>query len=231
MPLGITIDCAPVLDLALPGRTKAIGDRALAADPGLVGQLGQAMIEGFLAGGVLPVIKHLPGHGRARRDSHLGLPMVAAAAADLAGADWLPFCACRSAPLAMTAHVLYPALDPARPATLSPRIIAEVIRGEIGFEGALLSDDLSMGALRGSLAERTAAARAAGCDLALHCNGSSPRWPRCWLPPARSRAKARPAPAPRSRGRGRRSDFDAAAGEARLARLLSAVAATAQAGA
>ena len=170
-PLGISIDCAPVLDLALPGRTAAIGDRALAADPELAGCLGQAMAEGLLAGGILPVIKHLPGHGRARRDSHVGLPVVAAGAELMARTDWVPFHACRSLPLAMTAHVLYPGLDATRPATLSPTIIAEVIRGAIGFHGLLLSDDLSMGALRGSLGERTAAARAAGCDVALHCNG------------------------------------------------------------
>ena len=170
-PLGISVVCAPVLDLALPGRTRAIGDRALAADPELVAVLGQAMIDGFLEGGVLPVIKHLPGHGRARRDSHLSLPTVTAALEKMAGADWIPFRACRAAPFAMTAHVLYPALDAARPATLSPTIIQTVIRGEIGFAGALLSDDLSMGALSGSLGARSAAARAAGCDLALHCNG------------------------------------------------------------
>jgi beta-N-acetylhexosaminidase len=170
-PLGISVVCAPVLDLAQPGRTLAIGDRALAADPELVAVLGQAMIEGFLAGGVLPVIKHLPGHGRAREDSHVGLPIVEADAEQMAGADWLPFRACRAAPFAMTAHVLYPALDPARPATLSPAIIGTVIRGAIGFDGALLSDDLSMGALSGSLGERAAAACAAGCDIALHCNG------------------------------------------------------------
>jgi beta-N-acetylhexosaminidase len=169
--LGISVVCAPVLDLAQPGRTPAIGDRALAADPELVALLGQALIEGFLAGGVLPVIKHLPGHGRAREDSHVGLPIVEAAAEEMAGTDWLPFRACRAAPFAMTAHVLYPALDPARPATLSPIIIRTVIRGALGFAGALLSDDLSMRALSGSLGERTAAARAAGCDIALHCNG------------------------------------------------------------
>ena len=230
-PLGISVDCAPVLDLALPGRTRAIGDRALAADPGLVALLGQAMIEGFLAGGVLPVIKHLPGHGRARRDSHVGLPVVAAAAADMARADWLPFRACRSAPLAITAHVLYPALDGACPATLSRAIIAEVIRGEIGFRGLLLSDDLSMAALRGSLAERTAAARAAGCDIALHCNGdltemaevldaAGPLEGESAARAAAALACARPP-----------DELVAAAGEARLARLLAAIDAPARAGA
>jgi beta-N-acetylhexosaminidase len=170
-PLGITVDCVPVLDLALPGSTPAIGDRALSSDPALVGALGRAMIEGLQAGGVLPVIKHLPGHGRARVDSHELLPVVEAGIERLRRGDFLPFRTCRAAPFAMTAHVLYPALDPDRPATLSARIIGEVIRGELGFEGCLLSDDLSMGALAGSIGERTAAARAAGCDLALHCNG------------------------------------------------------------
>jgi beta-N-acetylhexosaminidase len=169
--LGVTVDCAPVLDLALPGRTPAIGDRALSADPALVGELGLAMIEGFLAGGVLPVIKHLPGHGRARVDSHETLPVVDASVEQLRTSDFQPFRTCRKAPFAMTAHVLYPALDPDRPATLSARIIAEVIRGELGIDGCLLSDDLSMRALEGAIGERTAAARAAGCDLAVHCNG------------------------------------------------------------
>jgi beta-N-acetylhexosaminidase len=229
VPLGISVDCAPVLDLALPHRTRAIGDRALAADPALVALLGQAMIEGFLAGGVLPVIKHLPGHGQARRDSHIGLPVVAAAAADLARADWRPFCACCAVPLAMTAHVLYPALDAARPATLSPRIIAEVIRGAIGFRGLLLSDDLSMGALCGSLGERAAAARDAGCDIALHCNGDLAEMTEVLEAAGRlegeSAARARAALACARAPDG----FDAAAGEARLSRLLAAIEAPAQA--
>lgn len=222
-PLGISIDCAPVLDLALPRRTAAIGDRALAGDPELAGCLGQAMAEGLLAGGILPVIKHLPGHGRARRDSHVGLPVVAAGAELMARTDWVPFGACRSLPLAMTAHVLYPALDATRPATLSPTIIAEVIRGAIGFEGLLLSDDLSMGALRGSLGERTAAARAAGCDVALHCNGDftemievlAAAGPLEGAGAKRARAALACARAPQA--------FDAAAAEGRLGRLLAAV--------
>jgi beta-N-acetylhexosaminidase len=117
-PLGVTVDCVPVLDLALPGSTAAIGDRALSADPALVGELGRAMIEGLLAGGVLPVIKHLPGHGRARVDSHEALPVVDAEIERLRASDFRPFWTCRNAPFAMTAHVLYPALDPHRPATL-----------------------------------------------------------------------------------------------------------------
>jgi beta-N-acetylhexosaminidase len=226
-PLGISVVCAPVLDLALPGQTRAIGDRALAPDPELVALLGQAMIDGFLAGGVLPVIKHLPGHGRARRDSHVDLPTVAAAAGEMACADWVPFRACRAAPFAMTAHVRYPALDPTRPATLSPTVIQGVIRGEIGFTGALLSDDLSMGALSGSLGERTAAARAAGCDLALHCNGDFAEMVEVLdaagvlegASAARAHAALACVHAPQA--------FDAAAGEARIADLLGAVQLTA----
>jgi beta-N-acetylhexosaminidase len=226
-PLGISVVCAPVLDLALPGQTRAIGDRAIAADPELVGVLGQAMIDGFLAGGVLPVIKHLPGHGRARQDSHVGLPVVGAAAAELAGADWLPFRACRTAPFAMTAHVLYPALDPARPATLSPTIIGRVIRGAIGFAGALLSDDLSMGALSGSLGARTAAARAAGCDIALHCNGDLVEMTEVLdtAGPLEGESAARAA-AVLAYTRAAQA-FDAATSEARLAGLLGAIQATA----
>jgi beta-N-acetylhexosaminidase len=169
--LGITINCAPVLDLALPEQTSAIGDRAFSADPEIVPALGQGTIEGYLAAGILPVIKHLPGHGRARVDSHVALPVVETSRATLASSDWAPFRACAGAPLAITAHVLYTTLDRDHPATLSPAIIEEVIRGEIGFAGALLTDDLSMGALGGSLGERTARARAAGCDIAVHCNG------------------------------------------------------------
>ncbi|HEX5078704.1 MAG TPA: beta-N-acetylhexosaminidase [Geminicoccaceae bacterium] len=169
--LGITINCAPVLDLGLPEQTSAIGDRAFSADPEIVAALGESVVEGYLAGGILPVIKHLPGHGRARVDSHVALPLVESARSELAASDFAPFRACAGAPLAITAHVRYTALDRERPATLSPRIIEEIVRGEIGFAGALLSDDLSMGALGGALGERAARAREAGCDIAVHCNG------------------------------------------------------------
>jgi len=170
-PLGITVNCSPVLDLGLAGQTEAIGDRAFSDDPEIVAALGHATIEGYLAGGVLPVIKHLPGHGRASADSHLSLPCVEAERPALAEADWLPFRANAEAPLGMTAHILFPELDPSACATQSAAVIQDVIRGEIGFDGALLSDDLSMEALGGSLGERAAIARRAGCDLALHCNG------------------------------------------------------------
>jgi beta-N-acetylhexosaminidase len=169
--LGITVNCAPVLDLALPEQTSAIGDRAFSPDPEIVAELGRSAIAGHLAGGVLPVIKHLPGHGRARVDSHVALPVVESARSALAASDWVPFRANAGAPLALTAHLMYTALDRERPATLSRAIIGEVVRGEIGFGGALLSDDLSMGALGGSLGERAARAREAGCDIAVHCNG------------------------------------------------------------
>src|SRR5262249_26553694 len=133
--------------------------------------LGRATMDGYLDGGVLPVIKHIPGHGRALADSHLSLPRVDAGADELSAHDFVPFRALHGAPIAMTAHVVYEAIDPDRPATTSTRVISEVIRGDMGFDGLLLSDDLSMAALEGPLAERTAAALRAGCDIALHCNG------------------------------------------------------------
>lgn len=168
---GITVNCAPLLDVAQPGMTNAIGDRAFSADPALVGRLGLALIAGLQAAGVAPVIKHLPGHGRARVDSHLELPRVETGLDALRAVDFVPFLACRQAPIAMTAHLLFTALDQERPATQSPRIVREVIRAELGFEGILLSDDLSMSALAGPLPERAALAIEAGCDLALYCHG------------------------------------------------------------
>ena len=168
---GFDVVCAPVLDLHLPGAHDVIGDRAFAADPPAVAQLGHAMAAGLLAAGVQPVGKHAPGHGRARADSHVELPVVEET--DLE-ADFLPFAANASLlPWMMTAHVLYPALDQEAPATLSARIVAEVIRGRIGFPGVLVSDDLAMRALDGAPAERALGALAAGCDLALYCSGET----------------------------------------------------------
>lgn len=169
--LGITVDCAPVLDLALPETHSVIGDRAFGGDPTLVATLGRAFCDGLLAGGVLPVIKHIPGHGRARADSHLELPAVEASYATLEAMDFAPFKALADQPWAMTAHVRYTALDPNAPATISPKVVREVIRGAIGFKGALISDDLGMKALEGSFGERARAALAAGCDVVLHCSG------------------------------------------------------------
>jgi len=169
--VGIDASAAPCLDLRFPDTTPAIGDRSFGSDPELVGRLGRALLAGLAEGGVLGVIKHLPGHGRARLDSHHTLPVVRASAAELARADLRPFALCADAPLGMTAHLVYEALDPDRPATLSPRLVGETIRGAIGFRGLLLSDDLNMGALSGPLPERARAALAAGCDLVLACRG------------------------------------------------------------
>ena len=169
--LGLNVDCAPVLDLPVAGSHDAIGDRAFCGDPDLVVALGRAACEGFLAGGVLPVIKHIPGHGRATADSHTDLPRVDAARAELESTDFKAFRGLADMPAAMTGHILYHEIDRRRPATVSPVVIADIIRGHIGFGGLLMSDDLSMRALGGSLEDRARSALAAGCDIALHCNG------------------------------------------------------------
>ena len=169
--LGINVDCLPVLDVPQPGAHDIIGDRAFAGDPATIIALGRAQIEGLMDGGVLPVMKHIPGHGRAGADSHLALPRVSAAAEELSASDFVTFRSLDSCPIAMTAHVVYESIDPQRPATTSPKVIRDVIRGEIGFDGLLMSDDLSMKALDGPLSVRAKAALFAGCDLALHCNG------------------------------------------------------------
>ena len=169
--VGITVDCLPVLDVPAPGSHAIVGDRAYGADPETVAVLGRAVCEGMIEGGVLPVVKHIPGHGRAKADSHLELPRVQALRKDLEAIDFAPFKSLRDAPLGMTAHVVYEAIDDQRPGTISPRIIQEIVRAYIGFDGLLMSDDLSMKALQGSFAERAAAVFAAGVDLALHCNG------------------------------------------------------------
>ncbi|MBC8267332.1 MAG: beta-N-acetylhexosaminidase [Rhodospirillaceae bacterium] len=168
--LGINVDCAPLLDVVQAGADPIIGDRAFGNDPATISALGRAACEGFLMGGVLPVIKHIPGHGRANVDSHKQLPQVDADLETLSETDFAPFRALKAMPWAMSAHVLYSALDVNRPATLSPDIIT-MIRNDLGFEGVLVSDDLSMQALSGTLGERTGLAMAAGCDVALHCNG------------------------------------------------------------
>ena len=169
--LGINVDCVPVLDVPVEGANDVIGDRAFAHDPEIVAALGQVVMDAMLDGGVLPVIKHVPGHGRATADSHHALPRVGATREALTQSDFVPFHALRACPLAMTAHVVYEALDAEHPATTSATVIRDMIRGEIGFDGLLMSDDLSMNALSGTLAERARAALAAGCDVLLHCNG------------------------------------------------------------
>jgi beta-N-acetylhexosaminidase len=169
--VGINVDCLPVADLRRPEGHDVIGDRAYGADPETVAKLARAAADGLLAGGVLPVIKHVPGHGRARADSHKELPVVEATLAELDRTDFEAFRPLNDLPVAMTAHVVYTAVDPDRPATTSPVVIGEVIRRRIGFDGLLLTDDLSMEALSGTLGQRAQAALAAGCDMALHCNG------------------------------------------------------------
>lgn len=164
---GFDVVASPVLDRGLPGADAVIGDRAFAADPRAIARLGRAFADGLLAAGVQPVMKHAPGHGRARADSHHALPVVEGDDP----ADLLPFALNAGLPWAMTAHILYSAWDGAAPATLSPTVIRDVIRGRIGFTGVLVSDDLAMGALSGPPEERARAALAGGCDIALHCSG------------------------------------------------------------
>lgn len=169
--LGVNADCVPVLDVPAPDGHEIIGDRAYGDTPEVVAALGRAAAEGLLAGGVLPVIKHIPGHGRARADSHQDLPVVETPLAALEARDFPPFQALSDMPVAMTAHVVYAAVDAAAPATTSAKVIDRIIRGAIGFDGLLMSDDLSMKALAGDFADRARASLAAGCDLVLHCNG------------------------------------------------------------
>ena len=168
--LGINVDCLPVLDVPVEGADNIIGDRAFSSDPAAIIALGRAVIEGLMEGGVLPVMKHIPGHGRALADSHLALPRVATTAEELSATDFVTFRSLNQCPLAMTAHVVYEGIDPQRPATTSPKVICDVIRGEIGFDGLLMSDDVSMGALEGPISARAKAALFAGCDVVLHCN-------------------------------------------------------------
>ncbi len=168
--VGINVDCLPVLDVPVPGAHDIIGDRAYAHDPATVAQLGRAAAEGLLAGGVLPVIKHMPGHGRAFADSHHDLPVVHADLATLDGWDFAPFKALSDMPLAMTAHVVFDAIDPKRPATTSKKAL-RLMRDRLGFGGLIMTDDLSMKALSGSLRDRAEASLKAGCDIVLHCNG------------------------------------------------------------
>ena len=220
--LGINVDCLPVLDVPVPGAHDVIGDRAFARDPLTVINLGRAQIEGLMEGGVLPVMKHIPGHGRAGADSHLTLPRVEADVEELSASDFVTFRSLDLCPMAMTAHVVYDSIDPQRPATTSPKVIRDVIRGEIGFDGLLMSDDLSMQALDGPLEVRTRAALFAGCDVALHCNGGMEE-----MKLVASEAKILEG-VPLKRAEAalahlvRPDPFDPAAAEARLAELLAA---------
>lgn len=220
--VGIDADCLPVLDVPAPDGHEVIGDRAYAETPDAVAILGRAAAEGLIAGGVLPVVKHIPGHGRARADSHQALPVVEAPWDELDGRDFAPFRALSDMPMAMTAHVVYPAIDPRRPATLSPTVIRRAVREAIGFDGLLMSDDISMGALSGGFRERAETARAAGCDVVLHCNGDMDEMQAVAAGagvlsgPAQGRARAALARRPRTP-----EPFDVTEGRARFAAAFS----------
>jgi len=168
---GISVDCLPLADVPVAGADAVIGNRAYGTEPVKVAAIARAVTEGLQQGGILPVLKHIPGHGRATADTHFKLPVVDTPRAELERVDFAAFQPLADLPMAMTAHVVFSALDPAHPATTSATIIEQVIRGVIGFQGLLMSDDVSMNALAGSIAERTRAIVAAGCDMVLHCNG------------------------------------------------------------
>jgi beta-N-acetylhexosaminidase len=224
LALGINTDCAPVLDVPVPGSHDVIGDRAYGTTPEQVATLGRAVAEGFMAGGVLPVIKHIPGHGRATKDSHLDLPVVTASRGELEANDFAPFRALAGMPAAMTAHVVFTAIDGDAPASTSARVTADIIRGAIGFDGLLMSDDLGMRALSGTIAERAAAVLAAGSDLALLCSGdlSETESVAGVVPPLQGRAQARFANA--CAVFRQQSPFDVAEAEACLGEVLRGLA-------
>ena len=171
MKLGITVDCLPVLDVPIEGASNVIGDRAYGFDPKAVAEMGRAAAEGLKAGGMLPVMKHIPGHGRGMADSHHELPVVTASRVELEAHDFLPFVALKDELMAMSAHIVFTAIDPDEPATTSRKVIEEIIRGHIGFKGLLMSDDTSMNALKGTIGQRAARIIGGGCDIVLHCNG------------------------------------------------------------
>lgn len=219
--LGITVDCLPLADVPVAGADAVIGDRAYGTTPDKVAAIARAVADGLAAGGVLPVVKHIPGHGRATADSHHRLPVVETPAAELERSDFAAFRPLADLPMAMTAHVVFSAIDPAQPATTSATMIQQVIRNGIGFQGLLMSDDVSMNALSGSIAERSRAAIAAGCDVVLHCNGK--------LDEMRAVADAVPELAGAALLRAERAlatrrapqPFDALAGRAELDRLIA----------
>jgi beta-N-acetylhexosaminidase len=169
--IGVTVDCLPLADVPVAGADAVIGDRAYGTEPGKVAAIARAVTDGLEQGGILPVLKHIPGHGRATADTHFALPVVDTPEDELNRTDFAAFRPLADLPMAMTAHVVFSAVDAAHPATTSATMIERVIRGFVGFQGLLMSDDVSMNALAGSIAERTRAVFAAGCDVVLHCNG------------------------------------------------------------
>ena len=224
--VGINVDCLPLLDVPQPGAHDIVGDRAYAADADTVAVLGRAQAEGLIAGGVLPVIKHMPGHGRAGADSHAALPVVDAAYETLEAVDFAPFRALSDMPMGMSAHVVYTAVDRKHPGTTSRKVIQKVIRREIGFGGLLMTDDLSMKALQGDFGDRTRAALKAGCDVILHCNGVMDEMKAVAgaVPKLAGKSKRR-ADAVGARLARTPEPFDVEAGRRRFAEALEAVAA------
>ena len=222
--VAIDVDCLPLADVPVAGGDPVIGDRAYGHEQAKVAAIAKAIAQGLQAGGVLPVVKHLPGHGRATADSHHKLPVVDTDRATLEATDFAAFRPLAGLPLGMTAHVVFSAIDERAPATTSVTMVQEVIRGFIGFQGLLMSDDISMGALSGTLAERSRAALAAGCDVVLHCNGdlremeavagAVPELAGAALTRAEAALAARSAP----------EDFDVAAARALFARMLAGTA-------
>src|ERR1700728_3649297 len=218
--LGIDVDCAPIADVPVPGADPIIGERAYGRTPKKVAAIAGAFAAGLMDGGVLPVLKHIPGHGRATADSHEKLPVVGTDRATLELTDFAAFRPLAGLPLGMTAHVVFSAIDPVAPATTSAGIVGGVIRDSIGFRGLLMSDDISMGALSGSLSERSAAAIAAGCDMVLHCNGepAEMRAVAAAVPALAGAAARRAAAALASKCRP--TAFDVAAGRAEFSSLM-----------
>lgn len=218
--VGLNVNCIPSLDLAFPGAHDVIGDRAFAAAPETAARLGKVCVESCLAAGIMPVIKHIPGHGRATVDSHLSLPVVESSLEELQATDFAAFRPLAGSPWGMTAHVVYTAVDPERPATQSSKVVEEVIRDYIGFDGLLLSDDLSMEALDGDLGQRAAAAMAAGCDIALHCNGKSEEMQAVAANAPTMSEKARARVATAAKRLGKPGEFDSEEAAKRLDELL-----------
>jgi beta-N-acetylhexosaminidase len=221
LEIGVTVDCLPLADVPVAGADAVIGNRAYGTEPHKVAAIARAVTEGLQQGGILPVLKHIPGHGRATADTHFRLPEVDTSKAELERTDFAAFQPLADLPMAMTAHVVFSALDPAQPATTSATIIEQVIRGVIGFQGLLMSDDVSMNALAGSIAERTRAIIGAGCDMVLHCNGK--------LDEMRAVARETPELSGKALERGKKAlaarqspqAFDRLAARAELDRLIS----------
>lgn len=169
--LGITVNCAPVVDLFVPGASPAIGDRALSRQPAVVAELARLQAETFLDNGIVPVVKHFPGHGRLKTDPHLMLPIIDATRAELESEDFVPFELLKDLPVGMNSHAVFTALDPHNAATLSAYVQQEIIRGHLGFDGLMLSDDINMKALQGGAGDIARKVQAAGSEIILHCNG------------------------------------------------------------